>query len=505
MEKLNTFTTDALSKLKCEEDNLNIAMIEIQKIFREILKNHNILISGRVKSPESLKGKILKNSSHIKFVSGSELISDLNDIIGVRVICLLHSYEDYVWNYLQENFTVTKLEGLDYLVFEDILWLKKIQLPVPQKNGHPIYKIHGHYKKSEVTFNFELQIKSLVHMLWGEIEHMLFYKNYEYLLENDTYGYIMDTLYNSLISIDSQLESIKKQMLGKDESIIFSELKRMLAKILYESVNPTIDQLFECKFDLRECYDSVIEVTLHKNYIFDYKHCLEKMDVVISQIRRIQLDKLSSDIPCYIYSKEQHDNESHAAMSQIISDNMKNNYSWRLFVFLAGETCALQGDNDIIGAISKYFFKLYSYDEDLDEIDKKKHKIVISVNDSYILKLIEKFHHFWLIKNSTHIYEYIIKIMRLISKIVIDDCENIDTASKLMVNVLFINTCLDFSEEVPLFILEEIYRDAENDVWAPEIFKNHEFKKLIDNFDKNQADSIVKLKEIINSGEVWDE
>ena len=39
-----------------------------------------------------------------------------------------------------------------------------------------------------VPVRIELQIKSLTNYFWGEIEHSLFYKNYDYTISNDFYA-----------------------------------------------------------------------------------------------------------------------------------------------------------------------------------------------------------------------------------------------------------------------------------------------------------------------------
>lgn len=45
-----------------------------------------------------------------------------------------------------------------------------------KKNGFEIYRIDGVYEYNDQLFNFELQIKSLVNVFWGEIEHKIIYK-----------------------------------------------------------------------------------------------------------------------------------------------------------------------------------------------------------------------------------------------------------------------------------------------------------------------------------------
>lgn len=503
MEKIKKFTEEAILNLQEEERDMKIAMLEIQQKFRELLLEQNVMTSGRVKSPESLREKILRKSYHVEFEGGKDLIGKLDDVIGVRIICLLHSNEEEVWNNISKSFKEQIIDGVEYFVNDNGLWLKKTILPVPQKNGHDIYKIHGFYEKDKTKYNFELQIKSLVHMLWGEIEHMLFYKNYDYIVDNIFYNHVMEALFKSLIGIDTQLESITKQMLGKNDELMFSELKRMLAKILYEKVNPAVECLFGCKIDLRDCYDSVIELTLHKYYIFDYKECLNKVQEVTKQINNIRVEKIESTIPIYSYSKSALDHKRKAEISEIISKKIQLDVNWQLFAFLAGELCSISGQKNIIESISDYFLKLYSYEDELNEVDDEKKYFVMSVSDDYLFKIIRRFDYYWLISNKSFINDMILFAMNLISDtIIIDKYDDIKKPSTLLCNLLFLKTCIHFDKNIKVEVLEEILEVSNNDIWAPEIFKSHEFKKLISNFGNNEEESYNRLKEIIRSDEV---
>ena len=55
-----------------------------------------------------------------------------------------------------------------------------LAMPQPQlqRNGFTIYRIDGYYLFNGRKVNFELQIKSMVHSFWSEIEHQVVYKKY---------------------------------------------------------------------------------------------------------------------------------------------------------------------------------------------------------------------------------------------------------------------------------------------------------------------------------------
>lgn len=505
MKKIAKFTEEALNALSKKEENMKISMLDIQKYFLSLLSGQNVIGTGRVKSPASLKEKILRKSYHVKFDHGEKLIESLDDVIGVRMICLLHSEEDNVWKIIKSYFSEEMENGVSsYVNAEKNIYLEKLTLPVTQKNGHDIYKIHGFYLHEKEKYNFELQIKSLIHMLWGEIEHMLFYKNYEYIIDNSFYGSVMDSMYGNLMSIDTQLKNITQQMRWKNDHILFDELKRMLAKILYEKVNPIIESLLGCMIDLRECYDSVIEVVLHMSYYFSYQECLENVQQVVRKINEISIDKLNDDIPYYEYSVRWKRNERLEKISGIISDKSKINVYYRLFVFLVGEMCDKQGALDVIETVSDYYLRIFSYEDDLEdeELGTKRGKFIIDATDAFLLEIIERFDFYWIINNKSYLMELIQKELYLVRAIDIDEADDIAKAAALMKDILLLVTLLDKNESLNESLLKEIYEMSQNDVWNLEELRSKEYFELIQNYRADENVSRKKLTEILNCGEV---
>lgn len=82
----------AIAELEDKYDELEELSVVIQDNFFEILKENSIEflnISARVKSPESLKEKILRNKYYKRYPDGNKLIYNLSDLIGVRIECRL--------------------------------------------------------------------------------------------------------------------------------------------------------------------------------------------------------------------------------------------------------------------------------------------------------------------------------------------------------------------------------------------------------------------------------
>lgn len=87
-----------------------------------------------------------------------------------------------------------------------------------QANGHAIYKFSGLFKNE---YHFEVQIKSAIHNVWGEVEHKTIYKNpfYNGLIESKKN--IVETLYNIFKTSDNQLQLLFT-MEEKEEQLLNS-------------------------------------------------------------------------------------------------------------------------------------------------------------------------------------------------------------------------------------------------------------------------------------------
>jgi ppGpp synthetase/RelA/SpoT-type nucleotidyltranferase len=134
-------------------------------------------IRSRVKSSESLREKLIRNRflSELQGTGGS--MEELTDLIGITMECRfirneVELYHSFFQHFIDDGkvFSQCKENPNVYLNLH-------MAQPQTQRNGFTIYRIDGHYLFNEEKINFELQIKSLVHSFWSEIEHEVVYKN----------------------------------------------------------------------------------------------------------------------------------------------------------------------------------------------------------------------------------------------------------------------------------------------------------------------------------------
>ena len=179
------FIDETISIVDGMKDVLEESNRELEYFFRGLFFEHdNILnISSRVKTTTSLKEKIFRNNFYLKYESPEELVANLSDLIGLRIECRFIEDEEDVYSKIVEEFNIPVEDGY-YSSKENpnILLNLDDDQPQVQKNGFGIYKIDGKYIREDRIIRFELQIKSLVNVFWGEAEHKVLYKNYKYLL-----------------------------------------------------------------------------------------------------------------------------------------------------------------------------------------------------------------------------------------------------------------------------------------------------------------------------------
>lgn len=122
-------------------------------------------IKSRLKSPESIAGKLEKKHLPITFDS---MIENLNDIAGIRVIC----------PYISDIYKVRDI----LLKQPDIKFVKQNDyIENPKESGyrslHIIVETPVYLSQSEHNVKVEIQMRTIAMDFWASLEHELHYKN----------------------------------------------------------------------------------------------------------------------------------------------------------------------------------------------------------------------------------------------------------------------------------------------------------------------------------------
>ena len=157
------------SAIKQIETKLEILSKEIN-----VNKKRNPIqnIKTRIKSPESIVQKLEKKHFPVNFDS---MITNLNDIAGVRVVC----------PYISDIYSVKEM----LLKQPDIkLVAENDYIECPKTSGyrsyHIVVEVPVYLSKTEHNVKVEIQLRTIAMDFWASLEHQLHYKNPEEVPES---------------------------------------------------------------------------------------------------------------------------------------------------------------------------------------------------------------------------------------------------------------------------------------------------------------------------------
>lgn len=190
-EEVKGICNELYDKVKAWVDSLNRIDPRITNVFS---------VQSRIKDADTFEEKLFrKNYIHDWDVSDNkeenkQLIKrSLTDLVGIRINCFFAYHELRLYNDLH-----ARQEDLADCVLN-------FDENTEMANGHPIYKFSGIYKEQ---YRFEVQIKSIVHNVWGEVEHKTVYKNPSFDGYIDKKREIVEALYEVLLASDKELFSV---------------------------------------------------------------------------------------------------------------------------------------------------------------------------------------------------------------------------------------------------------------------------------------------------------
>lgn len=297
-EEIGRLTDEATGYLNANEQLYDKILGDIRRTLEQIVEGKSWTVHGRVKSARSLREKILRKGYYKNHEDGAAIIKDLPDLIGVRVQCLLNQHEKSAYELLQN-----KRESLDEAGFSNyqtpngaVLSLRLQNQPEKQKNGHDIFRIEGKYNSSELEepVHFELQIKSMVHAFWGELEHSMFYKNYDYFISQKILTQSMDNILAELDLIDRELEGLQNHIWRNNNDRI-KELKSVGVSVIQKKYQDLFDERYGCKLDLRAAYWLIVEI-LFNNTSTEEK-AVQKLSEMIQQCKNSDIADAQRIVP----------------------------------------------------------------------------------------------------------------------------------------------------------------------------------------------------------------
>ncbi len=122
-------------------------------------------IKYRIKKPQSIAEKLLRNGKDITIESVSE---NLNDVAGVRVIC---SFIDDIYTIAN---MLTRQDDVKLLAVKDYI---KNPKPNGYRSYHMIIEIPVFFSDKKQPVKVEVQIRTIAMDFWASLEHQVKYKH----------------------------------------------------------------------------------------------------------------------------------------------------------------------------------------------------------------------------------------------------------------------------------------------------------------------------------------
>ncbi len=237
---LKAFTDKAFeTELEGVQQSLGKALRNFVEHLKKTLRPEQKIyenVETRVKSRDSFQEKLYRKDYIKHWVATGDrqtnqrmIASSLPDLLGFRINCFFWQDEKVIYDTLQEYYRGKRLTVDDPSVTIELDFTEN----TTQKNGHNIYKVSGTYHVGEREYCFEIQIKSIMHNIWGEVEHKTIYKNRNYDADIENKVAITEEIFNILQASDKQLVSLFKKRNDEKEltyALFFEKTKETIQK-----------------------------------------------------------------------------------------------------------------------------------------------------------------------------------------------------------------------------------------------------------------------------------
>ena len=264
---------------------------QIKNAFYRMFNDGESVVSfrTRIKKTTSLKEKLIRNQFYLDYDSAEDAIEHLSDLIGIIMQCRFIRNEAELYKQLFQYFEVTNDSYSVCLIDKNIYLNLRMPQPQIQRNGFTIFRIDGYYLFNESKINFELQIKSLVHTFWSEIEHEVVYKNPDFVMYDSFNRNMLGAIRDNLDVVDRQLEIMYKEIsyeskraqIGMDEQ----GFKVFVARSVNDLVNRKMKESVGFTTDFKKCSATISQYI----YLHDFLSGTENRVRMLDYMERISV------------------------------------------------------------------------------------------------------------------------------------------------------------------------------------------------------------------------
>lgn len=304
---VNTYKNESFQK------SIRDASFKIKDILEEFISEEeskygdvhkiNRNINSRIKSVESFEEKLERNDYinawNINDKTDDEIqnviCDNLPDLIGFRINCYFDKSEKILFEDLRSF--LSKRDNIE----------TESNPNTKQKNGNYIAKIACFYKDRNNKYPFEVQIKSYLNDVWGEVEHDVIYKSKIYDSRDNAKKEIMKSVNNILKGTDKELDYMYNEKItvqGVKEELFY----HLTHDEIFGENSLNVGNHYNCFFDLLKIipgYKSDIDSFLGKKLLNEE---YEKKEIEGQENRTFsdfyeKVDLYKWDSACKIFDK----------------------------------------------------------------------------------------------------------------------------------------------------------------------------------------------------------
>lgn len=503
--KMFNFIEEVIDNLEEIKDELQNDAKDLAIYFEDLLENINdgdISVNSRVKSSSSLREKIIRNNYYKKYKSGEDIIINLSDLIGVRIECRFIEDEMKIYRLLKKMFNKKDANGYYYNSLNKNIKLElSSKQPQEQKNGFEIFRIDGIYETNHRTIKFELQIKSLVNIFWGELEHKIIYKNNNYRLADGFLKELMGSIKKNLAMIDNQLLMIYNQFKDTnsiDPMIRKSQLEVFLSKIIYEIFSAKMKDSIGFGVDFKKSCDTIMKYIFRTSNAENLEEYNKTILKTVDRLNSISKNHVNFNNEIEFERDIHFEDDFSNKIGSILLSLINSEFQWNLFFRILFEIELGNNAEDFenfISFVRNRFYENNSFYELQEVFNEEEFR---NIQNSIMLTIADSFEA---VDSIEFIYDdKIEEVNEAVNSFIDFICENINTyedwikTNNVGLNLLYYKVLSIFNCKIETYRVKDIIEEIKECNLKIEISKSiFKYIDKLDDMDRIKAEEAIKF------------
>ncbi len=339
--KLFDLVDETIKHFEMKQAYYRYVQARLEEIFRNMIAEEHdpglVAIHSRVKSEKSLREKMIRNQFYLFCRTPEDVLLNLSDLIGITLQCRFIRNEAELYNMLFRHVENTGSEYSRFIGTSDPIYLNlAASQPQLQRNGFQIYRIDGYYIFNNERVNFELQIKSLVHNFWSEIEHEVVYKNPYFVMYDRFNREMLGAIRDNLDVVDRQLEIMYNEITRESQSaqigIGMDEkgFKTFVSRSINELVNRKMKESLGFASDFKKCSAMIAQYVYVRDFV-NNEHNQQRMIDYLLLLNQLNAEKIDFKEEISLGRPYSFEDPFSEKLARFFEAKMNTDFQWHVF------------------------------------------------------------------------------------------------------------------------------------------------------------------------------